>query len=947
MSLFKRLGERWQALAERRCVRINPAHVDTRLPGDAVDGPLLANEHYFRLWLVEIFLEDDRGRLSASQPVVYSVTELLFGDRRETLSHLADPGAALDSSAASAQRRAVLNYPLTPLLPFNGGAIELEAGLLLLPNTPVARAFIKTLEGFSRLLVAPEVSKVLNVAAVLAGSFVDVVDAVEAGPEVRFRQTLGDGAAADALTPGYFVVFGAPSDAPSPAQLWIQQGRLQVGTSAGNAVPLTGCPYLLFRLETRTGRDDWDSLSRIADPYRRAVECVAGAAYEIDADGRRRLLEESRRRMEEARFAALHAKELTALIGRNQVFEAMDLGYERARARLGQGAIPGEAVGALSEAMRRTISVDAARSQGFAAEAPPPARAVPPGVLAAESPARPVPPSPPPPAALAAAPPFDPPLPPVILHRTPHMDLVDETPLHPGDRFSVSVYADCGPARAGEISRELNISVPAGTKAVSVDVWIAATEHFTLRGAREKVMEVVAAEQATAPLRFDLTVGSDLATLADARVWAYFSYQGRPSGQVSIAVPLQPAAASEPSAAKSALPKLPTPAAPAPAPALAPVMSIAPAPPPLDVVAVETTARTPDLTIEITDPRGDLRSLECRISSPHLQLSAKARRCKWSLRQETGALVAALMDQFVRPKIPPEARLLSLRGAGGQLWDVSPRIVKEAIWELIDAGKLETILVVSAEPYFPWELMVPSRIDAGTLAEREPLGVEFVIGRWIPVDHRSPPQRVSLTRSLIIAPEYPGPSPLPLAHAAVEARQVCACVAGRILTPAQFLKVKDALFVSHVDLVHFVCHGAASPAPGIQVLHLEDYPFDSNQMRGLPVSAVHDEPFVFLNACEVGRPVPALNGIGGFALEFIKRGATGVVAPLWSVKDEWAHEVAVAFYDRLRAQPPVAFAEIIRDIRARAYKGSARGEDTYAAYCFYGDPFAIAQGAYT
>jgi hypothetical protein len=914
MSLLHQLGERWQAFPGQRCLPISPAHVDTRLPGDAVDPPLLANVHYFRLWLADLFFEEDRGRFPAAQPVVYSVTELLFGDRRETLGHVAAPGATFDLAPAGGRRRAVLSHPLTALLPFNGGAIELDAGLLWSRHTPASGGFLKTLGDLSGLLLKPEVSKVLNVAAVLAGSFVDFVDATEASPRLRFRQTLGDGAPAGSLTPGYFVLLGAPCDAVSPAQLWVRQGRLQVGSSAGDAVPLTTCPYLLFRLEARVVRDDWDSLSRIADPYRRAVECVTKTAYEIDVERRRSLLEESRRRAEEARFAALHAKELTALVGRNQVVEAMERGYERARKQIGQRAVPGATSGALSDAMRRPMSVEAARSQGFAVTRHAPDAA------SREDPAG------------GAAAPRQPssPAPPAVLRRTPHMDLMGKTPLHPGDRFSVSVYADCAPARVGEISRELSIAVPAGTHAVRVDVWIVATAHFMLRGAREKVMEIVDAEPSTAPLTFDVTVRSDAATLDNARLWAYFSHQGRPSGQVTIAVPLEPATASGQSDAESADAK-----------------PLPPAAPPPGVVAVEITARAPDLTIEITDPRGDLRSFECRISSPHLNLSARARRSKWPLRQETGTLVAALMAQFIRPKIPPEARLLSLRGAGGQLWDVAPRIVKDAIWQLIDAGKLETIFVVSADPYFPWELLVPSRMEAGTLAEREPLGVEFAVGRWIAVDHRSPPQRVALTRSLVIAPEYPGPSPLPLAHAAVEAQQVCACVAGRILTPAQFSKVAGALFVSQVDLVHFVCHGAASPAPGIQVLHLEDHPFDSNQMRGLPVAAVHDQPFVFLNACEVGRPVPALNGVGGFAVEFIKRGATGVVAPLWSVKDECAHEVAVTFYDRLRAEPSAAFAAIIRDIRALAYTGPARGEDTYAAYCFYGDPLASAQGEWT
>jgi len=67
--------------------------------------------------------------------------------------------------------------------------------------------------------------------------------------------------------------------------------------------------------------------------------------------------------------------------------------------------------------------------------------------------------------------------------------------------------------------------------------------------------------------------------------------------------------------------------------------------------------------------------------------------------------------------------------------------------------------------------------------------------------------------------------------------------------------------------------------------------------------------------------------------------ASAVVAPLWSVKDSIAHEVAMTFYQRMKAEPKTPLAEILRDLRKRSYAETG-GEDTYAAYCFYGDPLA-------
>lgn len=53
---------------------------------------------------------------------------------------------------------------------------------------------------------------------------------------------------------------------------------------------------------------------------------------------------------------------------------------------------------------------------------------------------------------------------------------------------------------------------------------------------------------------------------------------------------------------------------------------------------------------------------------------------------------------------------------------------------------------------------------------------------------------------------------------------------------------------------------------------------------------------------EVARSSPALVGPGGFVSSFIQLGAAAVVAPLWSVEDDVAHEIAVEFYNRREVQ---------------------------------------------
>src|SRR5207245_2177711 len=83
---------------------------------------------------------------------------------------------------------------------------------------------------------------------------------------------------------------------------------------------------------------------------------------------------------------------------------------------------------------------------------------------------------------------------------------------------------------------------------------------------------------------------------------------------------------------------------------------------------------------------------------------------------------------------------------------------------------------------------------------------------------------------------------------------------------------------------------------------------------------------VFINACEVGRGAPSLVGVGGFAKTFIEMGAGAVIAPLWSVKDDIAHQVALEFYESIIKAPSTPFAEVLRRLRTRAYAKEKEGD---------------------
>lgn len=504
------------------------------------------------------------------------------------------------------------------------------------------------------------------------------------------------------------------------------------------------------------------------------------------------------------------------------------------------------------------------------------------------------------------------------IRRTPHMDIEPEV-LQPGTTFDVLVYVDQEAAHAGEDTIDVVVAAES-----LVEVQLVVSEHFSVNGSAMTQMTVTDQPRSDAARRFSVSVrpADELPADVVPSLIALFFYKGRPSGKVSRAVKI------------------------------AGVATQAPVP---DRDRVELNdGVAADLTVVVTGAQRDGRHFFCTVKSQLLEKYKIGVSEPWNLPEAAESIVLSLMERFTTDATTSNMLLAELRGAGRQLYDASPTIFQQAFWELVDAGHtVKTIAIVSEEPFIPWELMTPYRFKDGRRQQREALGAEFLVGRWPTPYGVSPAQKIPLRDSFVIAPKYTPP----LSFALSEAKLVVDSFAGEAIDPADFDSIEKKLGTQGKTLVHFVCHGedeqteidavkseGARTRNRVQIIRLEkSQTLNSTQilgMNGVDTIFEQEHPFVFLNACEIGRATPALVGIGGFAKSFIDLGASAVIAPLWSVKDTIAQEIAKVFYQRLLAEPGTPFAEILRDLRRKAYE-PGRAEDTYAAYCFYGDPAAV------
>jgi hypothetical protein len=290
--------------------------------------------------------------------------------------------------------------------------------------------------------------------------------------------------------------------------------------------------------------------------------------------------------------------------------------------------------------------------------------------------------------------------------------------------------------------------------------------------------------------------------------------------------------------------------------------------------------------------------------------------------------------------------------------------VMAGVWRMaVDLGRSPSVLLVSSDVYVPWEL---ASVEADWIVDRTlvddalppVLGAHVRMGRWLPAGPRTPagverptvpPARsVDVQRMAVVVGDYKaetGVRPLPKAKeegTALSDKYGAFWIGG---TLAEVDRLLDCTLSERgdpvaVELVHFACHGEVDPAnPAYNGIVLSDSAqrLDPTIVRGSELGRA-TAPFVFLNACQLAQTTTdLLCDYGGLAGAFLTEGCRGFVAPLWSVDDTLAHDIAVEFY-KLVLDDHIAVGEAMRQVRASFVAKPEGSQTTPLAYVFYGHP---------
>jgi hypothetical protein len=268
-----------------------------------------------------------------------------------------------------------------------------------------------------------------------------------------------------------------------------------------------------------------------------------------------------------------------------------------------------------------------------------------------------------------------------------------------------------------------------------------------------------------------------------------------------------------------------------------------------------------------------------------------------------------------------------------QLFTPALRRAYRAIRQLRQQQPELSLLIVSDEPWIPWEMILPHEDD---LPDEDFLCAQFRLTRWL--DGRGLPEDFSLHQARVVVPK----SNL----ASVKAEQDFfsqelpklrpdISYGGAWLDMAS--QVTDALRAGDTQLFHFACHGDFDTThPDESALKLQGDSLRPSQIVGPMRSGVAaSRPLVFLNACHTGERGFSLTGMGGWAARFVRAGASAFVGSLWEVNDVLAAQFAIQFYSQLLTGHTLGDAFHTARAHIRALD---EANPTWLAYTLYADP---------
>jgi hypothetical protein len=218
------MGRMWQRV--RGWFDANASHVTVVFIPDPGAVPLPAYQGYLRLWLAEGFLAKSATWGNQHFPALHGGASLRFlGTEPTPFTTLTRPPGSWTVPGAQ------FDFPITPLLPFNGGTVEVEAALYQATVAgPLATAV--GLIGNLASLMGPPLAVAAGIADKVSDGLDAILDAANDQPVLAVHWTMvAPGGSGHEVQPGHLVIVDVPPQ---------QFRRLSIDNASWSPTPAAG-----------------------------------------------------------------------------------------------------------------------------------------------------------------------------------------------------------------------------------------------------------------------------------------------------------------------------------------------------------------------------------------------------------------------------------------------------------------------------------------------------------------------------------------------------------------------------------------------------------------------------------------------------------------------------------------------------------------------------------
>jgi hypothetical protein len=241
----------WSDLAKTGQRDANPLGVQVlrRNDGSATARP---EQDYIRIWLCEAFLAKDSTLLANWLPAAH-VRVAIVRQGYPTVEHSRVIRPTDEHVRGGV---ALLNYPITDLLPYHGGVIEMDAALIGLQNGTRLDVVLDLLQVVSALPIPG--AEAVSVAKQITESARGLVQGTNGAVHIDLHQGWSEGDTGGSPVQDAYVVALLPTEKQvDPGPLCVVDNRLCVAHEGSSPSHLLGWDYLLLRVEVKDSRDDF------------------------------------------------------------------------------------------------------------------------------------------------------------------------------------------------------------------------------------------------------------------------------------------------------------------------------------------------------------------------------------------------------------------------------------------------------------------------------------------------------------------------------------------------------------------------------------------------------------------------------------------------------------------------------------------------------------------